>query len=202
MTTSTGTPELILIIRHGEKPADVPPGDPTSASPPFGVDSNGNRNPHSLTPRGWQRSGALTVLFAPATGPLQDGLRTPSNLFSPDYGNSTKEVVHRTYQTIQSLSERINVPIETPFAEGREGELIQGILDTADRTVLICWEHHHIPALAAAVPTLSGTTMPSAWPGKRFDLIWCFTRAPGKKSYIFTQIPQRLLEGDTDTIIV
>lgn len=197
MTTSTGTPELILIIRHGEKP-----DDPASASRSFSVDSNGNSDRHSLTPRGWQRSGALTVLFAPATGPLRGGLRTPSKLFSPDYGIPAKTVTHRTYQTIQALSERIDVRIKTPFAEGQEGDLIKKILDTADQTVLICWEHHHIPALAAAVPTLPGTAIPpAAWPGDRFDLVWCFTRAPGKKLYTFSQIPQRLLKDDVETTI-
>ncbi|MGH3865322.1 MAG: hypothetical protein ACRDQ4_04130 [Pseudonocardiaceae bacterium] len=197
MTTSTGTPELILVIRHGEKP-----DDPASASPSFGVDSNGNPDRHSLTPRGWQRSGALAVLFAPAAGPLQAGLRTPSNLFSPYYGIPAKTVTHRTYQTIQALSQRINVRIETPFAEGQEDDLLQAILDTADQTVLVCWEHHHIPVLAAAVPTSPGTAIPPKWPEDRFDLIWCFTRAPGATlQYTFSQIPQQLLKGDTDTII-
>jgi hypothetical protein len=207
MTTSAGVtpgaPGLILIIRHGEKPADGSSSDPAPASALVGVDSNGNRNQHSLTPRGWQRSGALTVLFAPATGPLRDGLHTPSNLFSPHYGNSATTVAHRTYQTIQALSQRINVPIETPFEESQEVDLIQTILNTAGQTVLICWEHHYIPALATAVPTPTGTAIPSAWPGNRFDLIWCFSRALGtKKLYAFTQIPQRLLDGDAGTIIV
>jgi hypothetical protein len=67
-------PNIIYIIRHGEKPADPPvvdPGQvPPPALPPFGVDFQGNQDPRSLRPRGWQRSGALTALFDPATGPL------------------------------------------------------------------------------------------------------------------------------------
>src|SRR5580693_7483053 len=55
-----GPPEVIYIIRHGEKP------DP---GPPHGVDFHGRKDEHSLLPRGWQRSGALTALFGPASGP-------------------------------------------------------------------------------------------------------------------------------------
>ncbi|MGH3669750.1 MAG: hypothetical protein ACRDSH_03815, partial [Pseudonocardiaceae bacterium] len=136
------------------------------------------------------------------SGSLRAGLRTPSTLFSPDYGNLTRVVAHRTYETIQALSQRINVPIETPFPEGKETELIHRILDSSSQVVLICWEHHRIPTLAAAIPTLPRTVIPAAWSKKRFDLIWCFTRSPGTTQlYTFTQIPQQLLNGDTDTII-
>jgi hypothetical protein len=48
------------------------------------VDFNGNQSIHSLLPRGWQRSVALVVVFAPALGPLQAGLRTPAEQSSAD----------------------------------------------------------------------------------------------------------------------
>src|SRR5271155_2991403 len=121
---ATAPPEVIYIVRHGEKPADPPLAGPGQSPPepvaPFGVDDQGNQDIHSLLPRGWQRSGALAVLFAPTIGPLQAGLRTPMTLFSPDYGKPDKTQAHRTYQTIQGLSGRLNVPINTPFAEGQE----------------------------------------------------------------------------------
>jgi hypothetical protein len=116
--TNTSLPAQIYLIRRGEKPAD-PPTPKAPPSPPFGIDVNGNQDIHSLLPRGWQRSGALAVLFAPTTGPLQAGLRTPMTLLSPDYGKPNKTQAHRTYQTIQGLSGRLNVPIDTPFAEGQ-----------------------------------------------------------------------------------
>ena len=75
-------PNIVYIIRHGEKPADpavVAPGQaPPPAFPPFGVDFQGDQDPHSLLPRGWQRSGALTARFDPATGPLQAGRHHPT----------------------------------------------------------------------------------------------------------------------------
>ena len=120
-------PEQIYIVRHGEKPADLSPPapgqPPVAPSPPFGVDFNGNQDNHSLIPRGWQRSGALAVLFAPAVGSLRPGLRTPGALYSPFYGDPAKTQAHRTYQTIFGLSERIGLTISSPFQEGEEPQL-------------------------------------------------------------------------------
>lgn len=199
---SPGPPEQIYVIRHGEKPADLPTPKATP-SPPFGVDINGNQSSHSLLPRGWQRSGALTVLFAPATGPLQAGLRTPMTLFSPDYGKPDKTQRHRTYETIQGLSGRLNIPINSPFAEGQESALANALVTSDTGVVLVCWEHQHIPAIATALPTVPGTQIPAAWPGDRFDLIWSFTlqTGTGTPAYQFTQIPQQLLAGDAATIV-
>ncbi len=202
-----GPPEVVYIIRHGEKPADAPPPAPgqTPAVPvaPFGVDFDGNGDVHSLLPRGWQRSGALAVLFAPAVGSAQAGLRTPASLFSPSYGDPTKTVVHRTYQTIQGLSGRVGLQISSPFPEGQESQLAAAVVNGFSGVVLICWEHDHIPALASAFPAVSGTAIPAAWPGDRFDVVWSFTLVAGTNplEYAFGQLPQQLLSGDSDTVI-
>jgi hypothetical protein len=200
-STNAGPPAQIYIIRHGEKPAD-PPTPAAAPSPPFGIDINGNQSIHSLLPRGWQRSGALAVLFAPAIGPLQAGLSTPITLFSPDYGKPDKTQGHRTYETIQGLSARLNVPIDSPFAEGQESALAAAVVANYTGVVLICWEHQHIPAIAAALPAVSGTQIPAAWPGDRFDLIWSFRLEAGTSStsYVFSQIPQQVLAGDSATL--
>ena len=202
-----GTPEVIYIIRHGEKPADVtppPPGQPPPAPvAPFGVDFDGNENVHSLLPRGWQRSGALAALFDPAAGSPQAGLRTPASLFSPWYGDPTKTAVHRTYQTIQGLSGRLGLQVNSPFPEGQESQLAASVVSGYSGVVLICWEHQHIPALAVAIPTVAATVIPAAWPGERFDVVWSFTVVPGAHpvQYTFGQVPQQLLSGDSDTVI-
>ena len=55
---ASAPPEVIYIIRHGEKPADPPPagqGQTPPPAPPFGIDYQGNQDAHSLLPRGWQR---------------------------------------------------------------------------------------------------------------------------------------------------
>ena len=204
----TPPPDTIYIIRHGEKPADPPPaaaGQAAAAAPgpPFGVDFQGNQDPHSLLPRGWQRSGALAVLFDPALGPLQAGLTTPAALLSPSYGSTDKTAGHRTYQTIQGLSDRLGVAIVSAFAEGSEAQLAASVVSSYSGVVLICWEHDHIPAIATSLPTVAGTVIPQPWPGDRFDVIWTFTLVPGSApaQYTFRQIPQQLLSGDVDTVI-
>jgi hypothetical protein len=199
-------PQVIYVIRHGEKPPD-PPSDaihPKSPpGPPFGVDFEGNQDRHSLIPRGWQRSGALAVLFDPTLGATQAGLHPPGALYSPSYGGPRKTMEHRTYQTIQGLAERLGLEINSPFQEGQESDLASSVLRNNSGVVLICWEHGHIPALANAFPLVRNTVIPSRWPGDRFDVIWTFAVAPGAQStqYVFSQIPQQLLSGDTDTMI-
>jgi hypothetical protein len=203
----TAPPELIYIIRHGEKPADPPPAAPGQPPPapvaPFGVDDQGVQDAHSLLPRGWQRSGALAVLFDPALGPRQAGLLTPTALLSPSYGSPAKTAEYRTHQTIQGLSDRLGLAIVSAFAEGQEPQLAASVVSGYSGVVLICWEHDHIPALASSLPTTPGTAMPQAWPGDRFDVIWTFTLVPGASpaQYTFGQIPQQLLSGDADTVI-
>jgi len=204
---ATAPPEIIYIIRHGEKPADPPAvasgQAPPTPGPPFGIDFQGNQNPHSLLPRGWQRSGALAALFDPATGPLQAGLRTPAALLSPSYGDPDKTAGHRTYQTIQGLSDRLGLAIVSAYPEGEEPQLAANVVSQYAGIVLICWEHDHIPSLASSLPTVAGTAIPQPWPGDRFDVIWTFVLVPGSApvQYTFTQIPQQLLSGDADSVI-
>ena len=200
-------PDIIYIIRHGEKPADPPSSDPSDASPPvgppFGVDFQGVQDQHSVLPRGWQRSGALTGLFAPASSTPPYGLQVPATLLSPTYGGPNKTAEHRTYQTIEGLSDRLGVAIGSDFAEGQEPQLATSVVSQNSGVVLICWEHDHIPSLASSLPTVSGTVIPQQWSGDRFDVIWVFTLVPGTAGpvYSFTQIPQQLLSGDTNTVI-
>src|SRR5215216_3114275 len=100
MSTAT----KIMIIRHAEKPPTNPP--------PNGIDIDGEQNSDSLIPQGWQRAGALVVLFAPSRGKLQD-----SQLASPDYifasaiadkkGKGTDEG-NRPEETITPLLAKLN----------------------------------------------------------------------------------------------
>ncbi|HEY1627028.1 MAG TPA: hypothetical protein VGG16_24860 [Streptosporangiaceae bacterium] len=191
MSHKSAPPDAIYIIRHGEKPRDHP-------NVHSGVDFHGKQNEHSLLPRGWQRSGALAALFDPSRGPLREGLHVPRALISPSYGHTTAD--HRTHQTIRGLSDRIGVGITAAFAKGQEPELAADLLTTGSGAVLICWEHGHIPVLASALPLVSGTVIPKAWPDDRYDVIWTFTLADNAK-YAFDQVPQLLLSGDTDKVI-
>jgi hypothetical protein len=198
MSHRSAPPDVIYIIRHGEKP-DEP--TPRRAAPAHrGVDFHGNQNEHSLLPRGWQRSGALAALFDPSQGPLRAGLRVPRMLISPSYGDSGKAAQHRTHQTIRGVSERLGIEIATDFARGHEPQLAAALMKSGPGAALICWDHAHIPALACALPLVHGTVIPKTWPDDRFDVIWAFTLVTSDE-YTFAQVPQLLLSGDTDTII-
>lgn len=197
MRDQSAPPEAVYIIRHGEKPEDLAPKHPPADS---GVDYRGNQNEHSLLPRGWQRSGALAALFDPTHGPLRAGLRVPRMLISPSYGHAIKTAEHRTHQTIRGLSDRLGVEIRTDFAKGQEPQLATAVLNSGPDAVLICWEHGHIPALASALPLVSGTVIPKSWPEDRYDVIWTFTLT-ADATYAFGQVPQLLLSGDDDTVI-
>ena len=107
-------PQQIYVIRHGEKPP--------KSGPPFGVDFDGDRNPNSLSPRGWQRSGALTALFSPDVAP-KVGLRTPTALYATAYVDASVTQIHRPYQTLLGLSRRLGLPIQSPDLIGRESRL-------------------------------------------------------------------------------
>ena len=193
MSSQAAPPEAVYIIRHGEKPEDLAPKHPPADS---GVDFRGNQNEHSLLPRGWQRSGALAALFDPTHGPLRAGLRAPRMLISPSYASKTAD--HRTHQTIRGLSDRLGVEITADFTKGQEPHLATAVLNSGPDAVLICWEHSHIPALASALPLVSGTVIPTSWPQDRYDVIWTFTLT-AEGTYAFGQVPQRLLAGDADT---
>jgi hypothetical protein len=192
---AAGAPAQIYLIRHGEKPENG------SAGSGFGVDIDGSQDAHALLTRGWQRAGALAVLFAPAVGPLRAGVQTPTALYAPDYGGPVASQGHRPYQTIEGLSDLLGVPINTDFTENQESALANAVVGESTAVVLVCWEHHRIPAIAAALPTSPGTQIPT-WPDDRFDMIWSFTRRPGVSpaGYAFSQIPQLVLAGDSDAV--
>jgi hypothetical protein len=134
---------------------------------------------------------------------LRDGLRTPTVLVAPTWGHPGKTAAHRSYQTIQGLSERLGVPIATPYPQGDEDELAASLVSSYSGVVLICWEHDHIPVIASALPTVNKADIPHKWPGDRYDVIWTFTLDPdaGAPSYTFGQVPQQLLAGDSATVI-
>jgi hypothetical protein len=186
-------PQQMYLIRHGEKPTN-------ESRPPFGVDVDGNRNAYSLSPKGWQRSGALATLFGPAVAP-KVGLRTPTALYATAYGDAAVTKIHRPYETLLGLSRRLGLPIQSPDLLGQEAAFADAVLSSGAEVVLICYEHQRIPALVAAFPTIDASAIPAAWPDDRYDVIWTFALNPVAGRYVFGQVPQQLLDGDSDTVI-
>jgi hypothetical protein len=172
-----------MVIRHAEKP------DKTTA----GVDTSGKSGKDDLTVRGWQRAGALTVLFGPSAAVLSgDRLTTPKFLYA------SKDGSQRSMQTITPLSSKLGLPI-SPGSKGAEAELAKQARG-CEGPVLISWQRERIPDLAANL--LAGTPdasrHPKLWPVECFDVIWIFDLDPQSGAYCFSQMPQQLLPGDSE----
>lgn len=185
-------PQTIYVIRHAEKPDENHPD-----RAPRGVDESGEPSAESLTPRGWQRAGALVGFFAGSGG------RTtavpgpaPTALLAPDYAKDAGQ--HRAEETLAPLGRMLGLDVESPASKGEEDELVAGVMGM-DGHVLVCWEHHRIADIVAALgkAAVLGDLPPLAtdWPDDVFDQVLVFTR--DGEGYAASCVPQRLLDGDT-----
>ncbi len=174
-----------MLIRHAEKPPHSPP--------PYGVTDEGERESESLTVRGWQRAGALAVLFAPAGGSFQDpALAEPQFLYAskPKKRNGSR----RPLETITPLAEKLAIRINANFPKPDADEMLEEAF-LCDGVVLVCWQQEFIPQIANRILG-DTTTAPQDWPEDRFDMVWVFDRDDATGRYDFKQVPQNLLLGD------
>jgi broad specificity phosphatase PhoE len=176
----------IFVIRHAEKPDGSCQG----------IDQSGSSDQESLIPRGWQRAGALAVFFG-----SKDGLHAPDQIYAAASGK--KKVApsvkagsksNRPVETVTPLASKLKkVPTET-YTIGDEASLVDEIVKL-DGATLICWQHEAIPEIAKLIMG-TGAGIPDPWPGTRFDVVWCFSRAGAGKPWSFDQVCQCLLAGD------
>ena len=163
VTRETDRGQTIMLIRHAE--ADM----------------------HSLTPRGWERAGALVPFFT-SPGP-STGIRTPTHLYALGIaGDASKSLISQ--QTLTPLAEKLGLNLRVSFSLGQEARLAADI-HMRGGVALVAWEHSHIPLIAKA---LSGDA-PSSWPKNRFDLVWILA-GDSLGTYSFAQVNQSLLVGD------
>ena len=175
-----------MVIRHGEKP---------KGGAPYGVTAAGEQDSHSLTTRGWARAGALVNLFAPHdTALLRAGITRPVKVFAAGSKHGAT-ASHREQETVSLVAEQLGTGVDTRYSQGDEHKLAKA-LEALTVPVLVCWEHHHIPKIAAALGA-TAPSVPAKWPGHRFDVVWVFTRTGTSGTWTFTQIPELLLPGDS-----
>jgi hypothetical protein len=180
----------IMIVRHAEKPADT--------GKPYGVNPNGEQDAESLIVQGWQRAGALAVLFAPSHGALQNpALVTPEFLFASGVAKHSES--ERPQETITPLAAKLGLVINTQASKGQEGQ-VAALAMACGGFALVAWEHQDIPLIANAIMG-NATSVPQSWPGNRFDVVWIFDWDQSSKRYIFSQVPQQLLAGDLPSVI-
>ena len=178
-------PASISLIRHAEKQL----GD----GPPLGVAIDGRPDPESLTPRGWQRAGALVGLFIPrADQSRPEGIATPTRLFASEVGPHSHS--RRPLETLEPLSERLGVPLDDPVLQDEVDQLVK-LIRACEGHVLVAWEHKRIPLIANRLVG-DATTVPQTWPDDRFDVVWIFEPDPTTGGWHLRQVPQLLLAGD------
>ena len=179
--------QKILLIRHAEKPAldgsDV------------GVNEFGQSDARDLSVRGWQRAGALVRFFDPPRGqPHAPGLALPEAIFAPAAIEPHDSV--RPQHTVAPLARSLDLEVHAGFEKTQVEDLAREVMAQPGRTVLICWEHKVMPALAGLLTGGAGN-LPPEWPADRFDLVWVFDRLTAR-SFGFSQVPQFLLARDSD----
>jgi broad specificity phosphatase PhoE len=180
---------VVMLIRHAEKPI--------GGGPPFGVTDAGVVDPESLTPRGWQRAGALVRWFGGQAGRTGSGLPVPTHLFASRVGPGSSS--RRPQQTLLPLAESLGLTVEATIPKPDVARLAAAILAT-DGVALVSWEHRLIPSMAAALTGQPSLT-PASWPDDRFDVVWVLERAADGAPFRFRQVLQRLLAGDSDAPI-
>ena len=181
VTAPEGT--LIMVIRHGEKPASK------SAA---GIDLNGMPDTHSLTEQGWLRAAYLPDLFVPSDDTGQSALPAPNVIYASGQGAGDGEGT-RPRQTVGPLAAALGIAVNTSFSRGQEADLVaQAAAEPGP--VLICWQHQSIPAIGAAFGNVSPAP-PSAWPDEEYDMVWAFGSTGG--DWQFAQVSEGLPPGDS-----
>lgn len=171
---SASAPRIVMIIRHGEKPADP--------------------NDHGLSDRGLERARKIAGLFTRPTSSLEvAGLYQPKRL-SASRGK-TKSL--RMIQTLADLSVALALPIDDRYDAEREYRKYGRWLAAQTAITLACLEHTAITRVVKAMGKVRGA--PKGWPGDRFDVVLVLYSTDGGKTWMCYQVPELLLAGDRPT---
>jgi broad specificity phosphatase PhoE len=185
------TAQTIMIIRHAEKPEPGADG---------GVDAGGTPDPKSLTPTGWQRAGAWAEIFKPSLG--QSGmLPVPGSVFASAPASHAEiasgqggSKSRRPLETVTPLAAKLGIEVDLSFTEGNEIALASAV-SSISGVVLICWQHEDIATIAQAIDP-HDASIPTNWPGERFNVIFRFDRPNAASAWSFRQIVPVMLHGD------
>ena len=136
------SPKMILLMRHAEKS-----GDPTDPD---------------LSDQGVARAQKL-VAWVPQTFGAPDFI----------FASAISKHSARPYETVKPLAKALNIPLDATFADQDYGALASDLL-TRHRhdgaSILVCWHHGNIPALAEDLGAPAGS-YPDPWDRNVFDLV-------------------------------
>jgi hypothetical protein len=165
------TPAEVILLRHGEKPA--------------------THRDRDLSERGQQRARALASFLTANPVLLTNGL--PVALFAPL--PSARGHGRRPLETLTPLADRLGLSVQTPVKASEHAELARRILaDPAldGKTVVICWVHHDLRALARE---LGVHPAPARWKASVYDRVWVITYHANRAT--LSSVPEHLLPGDS-----
>lgn len=207
---STGGPQTIYLIRHGEKLGD--PGGDKDGGPHLSITGSARAAaipslffPHSvkhgtpaltlsceLDPDGEEFEGTyVRELLNSLASPR---FATPDFLFATSYAQPAG-ASRRPYETILPLATALNLTINTDVAVGDEGQLANEIttaVEYAGKVILVAWHHGTLQALARAIG--GGVSDAPTWPGTTFDWLWEIDYVQDRHHVI--RHTQALLYGD------
>lgn len=170
---SFASPAEVILIRHGEKPA---------------------QGAH-LNERGRQRAKALVSFFTTRSEVLRFG--TPVAIYAMNPGVDSDDS-DRPIETVQPLAEALGLPVLHPLTRMEIEPLVQEIKSNPSyngKMVLICWEHKMIPAIANL---FGADDAPHKWHGGTFDRAWVIDLDPQGQEVRFQDFPEQLLAGDSE----
>lgn len=163
-------PKKVLIVRHGEKNADA--------------DLTGD-----LSVQGRERAKALHKLFE-KSAERSEPFAKPEFIFAGKDKNSSRRCSLMVAPLAESLKLTVNAKYSTDEPEKLAAEIF-GHKKYAGKTILVCWRHSTMHALAVH---LKVEHAPKEWKDTIFDRVWQIDYDNGKAK--FQNLPQQLMPGD------
>jgi len=174
----TPADDVLLIIRHGEKPI---PGSIV------GITANGDADDHSLIVRGWVRAGALIAFFTSGKVPRATAVVASQG--------TTKS--RRPAQTVTYVAAALGLPLIIKYDIEVQIKETAAFLNARHGTTIVSMEHQSVVPL---LEEMGANTPFGDWPDNRFDILVVATRV-GAGKWVVTQRPQLLLPGDLPAVL-
>jgi hypothetical protein len=159
-------PVQVILIRHAEKPKD---------SDALHLSAAGKRRAAALP--SYVKTDPELIRFGLPAALIASGARKNGN-------------GQRAAETLEPLAEELHLPIETRFKSDEYKELAQHVRDNpayAGKSILICWTHEYIPALAEA---LGIHPAPRKLSDKTYDRVYLIQYADGKATLKELKMPK------------
>jgi phosphohistidine phosphatase SixA len=140
-----GGPKRIILMRHADKTDD--------------------RDDEDLSGAGVERAKHLVTYI-------------PETFGKPDViiASAPSKHTDRPTETVEPLADALGIKVRNDFAKDEFADLIDDVLNDPDyknKTVVICWHHKELPAMAALLGA-PADSYPDPWPDDAYNLILDF----------------------------